>query len=194
MKYKHGEYTCITLKHYSKLKAKLAKQTTQLKFLLECRRFELIPDYLLNAVKNININTTSNKVKAQTEKTKLLFLKKILNIEITQTNMNIKTTKDYIFHAHQQLKHSISEIELNSFICNQNCISQRIKEERETIHTSKLRKLKQQLLRRLGINFNHDWFVNKTNIEFPRKVNGYSPWGENLHYQQRELVSNRSKL
>ncbi|XP_036347777.1 uncharacterized protein LOC118757146 [Rhagoletis pomonella] len=40
-------------------------------------------------------------------------------------------------------------------------------EERESIHNSKLKKLKQQQLRKLGIHLNNDWFVNKTNIEFP---------------------------
>ncbi|XP_036340372.1 uncharacterized protein LOC118749680 [Rhagoletis pomonella] len=167
MKYKHGEHTCMTLKCYSKLKQKLAKQMAQLKFLLECRKYNLLPNHLTNAIKKVNINTTSHKLKAQTEKTKQLFLKKILNIEITQTNMNIKTSKTHLHHAQQQLKHSISKIELDSFICKQDCISQRIKKERETIQTSKLQRLKYQQMQKLGIGLNNDWFVNKTDIDFP---------------------------
>ncbi|XP_036348032.1 uncharacterized protein LOC118757427 [Rhagoletis pomonella] len=170
MKYKHGEHICLYLKHYSKQKQKLAKQITQLKFLLECRRYELTPNYLTNATKNININTTSQKIKAKVEKTKRMFLKKILNLEITQTNMNIKATRDHINYAERKLVRILNETEFNSTISHQNFLSQRITKERESIQTAKLERLKHKQLQFLGICVNSEWFINKTNIDFPEEV------------------------
>ncbi|XP_067648129.1 extracellular matrix-binding protein EbhA-like [Eurosta solidaginis] len=170
MKYKYGEATCITLKHLSKQKQKLANLKCQLKFLLECKRYSITPTHLNNAIKNITINTTSNQVKKQLEKTKKLFLNKVLNIEITQTNIDIKISNNNIHHAENRLKRQLNNTDFSNFIEKQNFLSQRITKEREETHKSKLNRLKYQQICAIGIHINNDFFVNKTNIEFPDEV------------------------
>ncbi|XP_017478561.1 PREDICTED: uncharacterized protein LOC108368252 [Rhagoletis zephyria] len=170
MKYKYGEHTCMNLKHYSKQKQKLTRLTAQLKFFLECRKYDIIPNHLTNAATRITIETTSPNIKQQIEKAKRLFLKKLLNIEITQTNINIKSTRDQMGYTERQLKRNLSEIDLNSFFSDQTLLSQRVAKEQETIQAQKLERLKYKQLQNLGICVNSDWFINKTNIHFPEEV------------------------
>ncbi|XP_067634483.1 lamin-like protein [Eurosta solidaginis] len=170
MKYKYGEHTCMRLKYYSKQLAKLAKQVERLKFLLECKRYDLTPNHLKNSVKSITLTTTSQKLKQRLQKTKLEFLRKILKMEITQTNLDIKTTKDCIHYTEKELKYKLSETEFNTFKSKQHFISQNIGKETEETHASKIHTLKEQQLRNLGIRTNNDWFVNNTKISFPEEV------------------------
>ncbi|XP_067618090.1 uncharacterized protein DPCoAC isoform X1 [Eurosta solidaginis] len=170
MKYKYGEHTCMYLKQFSKQKIKLAKQSQQLKYLLECKRYGLIPNHLSNTLKSTLINTTSDKVQQQIEKTKHHFFLKILNIEITQTNMNIKVTKDTIYNAHQQIRRTLNEDEFKAVVVKQNSLSNKIGKQSETTISSKIQKLKHEQIRKLGVSLNSEWFVNATNIEFPEDV------------------------
>ncbi|XP_017476028.1 PREDICTED: uncharacterized protein LOC108366211 [Rhagoletis zephyria] len=170
MKYKHGEHKCTRLKYYSNHKQKLAKQIEQLKFLLECKKFELTPKHLTKSVKNTTINSTSQNIKQKIEKTKQIFLMKMLNIEITQTNMNMRAAKNNLHHTEIQLKRTLSESEFIKFIQKQNLLCNKIAKEKESTLTSKIEKIKQERMRKLGININDNWFANKTSIVFPQEV------------------------
>ncbi|XP_067617033.1 uncharacterized protein [Eurosta solidaginis] len=170
MRYKYDEHTCITLKHFSKLTQKLSKQMERLKFLLECKRYDIIPNHLMNAVEKVKITTTSQKLQQQLHKTKFHFLRKVMNMEITQTNLDIKITKDYIYHAEKQLERNLNEGELKTFKNKQNFYGQRVAKEVNEVHTTKINNLKAQQLRNMGICTNNDWFVNKTDINFPEEV------------------------
>ncbi|XP_067615488.1 uncharacterized protein [Eurosta solidaginis] len=170
MKYKYGEEICTMLNHHSKQKQKLTQQTSQLNFLLECRKYDILPDHLTNSTKKITIKTNSNNINGLLEKEKRLFLKKLMNIEITQTNIDIKTTKDQVLHAEQRLKRILSEFDYNSVIQNQTLLNQRVAIERQTTQSTKLERLTQTHLKKLGIRVNNDWFVNKTEIHFPEEV------------------------
>ncbi|XP_036347982.1 uncharacterized protein LOC118757371 [Rhagoletis pomonella] len=104
------------------------------------------------------------------EKSKRAFLMKILNIEITQTNINIKLTKDLLNQAQQQLKCNLNESEFNTFVNKQSFLGQRIAEKKRSTLNSKTDKLKYEQVQKLGIKTDNNWFVNNTSIKFPDDV------------------------
>ena len=64
------------------------------------------------------------------------------------------------------------------FIDRQRITHKSMAESINNTQTSKIEKIKQKKFESLKINYNEDWFINKTNIEFPEECKWMLTLGE----------------
>lgn len=169
IKIKYNSNTCITLKHYCKQRKKLAKYKERLKFLLSCKEYEIIPTHLSGITSKITKNFTSDMIKNRFNKIQHTFLLKVLNLEIKQALIIIKATQKNIFHTDISMKAILNDSEYNTFVTRQTQVYMETVKQTQLTHSLKIKKLKLQHIRKLGLTFNESWFENKTNVEFPEE-------------------------
>ena len=156
IKYKYDINTCMDLKLFSKLKRKLAKMVSRLKFLLKCKDCEITPPHLLHAMINVNSLFTSETVKTQSDEIEHICLYKLLQLEIRQTNITITTIRNNIFHTENRMKTALNNKDFYNFL-------------RKTKHNKKIHNIKSKIYKNFDFSSKQDWFVNKTDIEFPKE-------------------------
>lgn len=178
MKIKYNNETCIRLKDYCRQQKRLAKQTESLKYLLSCREYGIIPKHLTNTTTRVQQLFRTDTIKNTLENVRHKFHLKVLNLEITQTTTNIRILKRNIEHNKMQIKTTINEGEYGKFISDQRNMHKHITSQTKYIHSTKLYKLKNDMLHKLGFTYNADWFVNMTDIELPEESKWLLSLGE----------------
>lgn len=162
----YDDDTCILLKRYCRETKRLAKQTERLKYLLNCRSNGLTPTHLTNSTRNTRQLFTSNEISRELNKVEQKFHIKILNLEIKETNINIRNIKKERRSAELKIKSRINDNEYENFLERQKIRYNNIILADKMTHATKITNLKRKQLETFNLKFNSSWFVNKTNIEF----------------------------
>lgn len=157
---------CTVLKMYSRQVEKLAKITERSKYLQSCRKAQITPRHIKNSTQNINQLVLTTGGKAEINKIKITLHKKLLNVEISESHINIKNLKKEIKKNEENIKDALSEMDFIKFKNQQWEKFYNIKEKVRKTHTSKLNKLKLEKFKELNLIFNEEWFINNTNVEF----------------------------
>lgn len=167
MAYKYNMNTTKDLKHYSKHKEKLTKQLERLDFLINCRKYGLIPTHTEHHTSKISGTFTSNIVKQKLRKIEKNFHSKILQLEIKQTHITIKNLKTQLTQQQQSLKRTIEPEDYEEFIKRQCHQKSKLAEQIKTKHKNKTNALKIKALDNFNLTYNEIWLINKTDINFP---------------------------
>lgn len=173
----HGKKLCNTLKDFAKHNKKLAALTQSRIFLVNCRRYGLIP----NCIKHSSVHTTklfnfnvNTKTKNSNRLTKMVynFHAKVLNLLIEEKCMRINDNRKYLNNQKERISGLIDSNTSNSFFASQECVYNDRSQKLQKIHAEKLTKLKKTIYAQLKINMNNNkkWFVNHTNVIFTEEV------------------------
>lgn len=164
---KYNSETCGTLKEYCNEVKKLAQQQERLKFILSCRSYGIIPKHTRNSTKQVTHLFKCTTIKNKLEKIENNFHKKILNLEISQTNTNITLTKRKLFHLNAGIKNMISTADHTTFFNKQKDRTKQITKNIKEKQINKINTLKENQFRLHGLVFNDNWFENKTEYNIP---------------------------
>ena len=83
-----------------------------------------------------------------------------------------------IYHLELKMKHNMNKEDYKEFLDRQRIKPKSMAESINNTQTSKIEKIKQKKFESLKINYNEDWFINKTNIEFPEECKWMLTLGE----------------
>lgn len=169
----YGLDVCTNLKNYSRLGVSHTKNKNSLVFLLKCREFGLIPEFIQNSTQNVStIFDFGNEdfergLKRKLASTQSKYQSKLLNISISLKQSQIKKQKRLIGILESKIKNRILENEYNYFFRSQEQTMSKINDSTKLSHKRKLELLKLKVKHEMRIHFNENWFVNKTQVEFP---------------------------
>lgn len=166
MAYKYDNETVSTMKEYCNTTKKLVHKKQRLRFLLSCRFYGIIPTHTKNTTSRIN-KFNCEGIREKLGKIEGIFHEKILNLEISQANVDIKVLKRELYHLKSGIKNFISATDFSSFMTNQAEREKYITVNTKQKHIEKLNTLKKKRFRELGLVLNEHWFENKTEIEIP---------------------------
>lgn len=169
IKFKYDTETCMTMKYYCKQGSKLAKHKERLKFLLGCKEYDMLPKHLENATAKLTTSFSSEMVKRHLDKYTKIFMIKVLNLEIKQTNITMKLTEKNLHRTNILLKEKLYDEDHAMFIEKQLHTCNGIAQKIHSTHTQKLNNLKDNQIKNFGFSVNTSWFVNQTSIEFPEE-------------------------
>ena len=165
---KYNRDTTLNLKQYCTLNGKLARKTEHLKFLLQCKSYGIIPKHIRNKNKTASMFTSKQTIR-EAEKIEHFFHTRILKLEIKEVNIRIQELKKSMQYTETTIKSILDKKESTKFFNKQSNSHNIIKEKKRQIHKQKIEKLKGELIQQFGFIINEDWFVNKTDIEFPEE-------------------------
>lgn len=165
--FKYNTETCKTMKEYCNEIKRLAQQQERLKFILSCRNYGIIPNHTKNLTTQVTQLFTCTTIKGKLGKIENNFHKKILNLEISQTNLNIKLIKRKIYLLSAGIEEMIEEEDYTKFINEQKQRAKHIIKNIKETQTAKLNTLKENKFKLHGLVFNNEWFENKTEVNIP---------------------------
>lgn len=163
------------------MKVKIEKIKTTLTFLIRCRNHGIIPNFIKNAMKNIyNIFKTPyfhhipNTIKKHID----IFQNKILSLVIQQKHKQLEYKNKELQALDERLNSQMRKEDFDNIHDNENIIMSRTHNKTKIVQQRKFDKLKENQMRELNITLNDGWFVNKTNVEFPKDVKWLLSLGE----------------
>ncbi|XP_067625259.1 uncharacterized protein [Eurosta solidaginis] len=169
IKYKYDEKICYIIKQHNKNIKKLAKQKERLKFLLRCKDYGIIPSHLQGKTKTIQHCFKLDTTRRDLMKLEQCFLLKVVNLEIKESNINIKIITTTVKHLQETLQNRLQQTDYEKIIENHHYFSTQIATNTQSIHNDKLQKQISKNTIKFGMRLNEDWFVNNTNIEVPQE-------------------------
>lgn len=164
---KYDDTVCRTMKEFCNEKKRLTQQQERLKFLLACRSYGITPNHTRFTTTKVTHLFECNTIKMQLTNIEKNFHKKILNLEISQTNINITISKKKIHQIELGLISMLSTEDYTSFNKKQNERTKGIAKNVRETQQRKLHALKKIQFERYGLICNDHWFENKTHVEFP---------------------------
>lgn len=167
--YKYNERTTRNLKSYCRAIENLAKLTERSTFLQRCRRLGITPKHIAHTTKHIKTLYNTPTMQLEIERIELNLQTKLLNAEIKETHINIKTKRQEIEQLEANITNTLNETELENFRHQQWNKYKNIKANNRKTLLSKIEKLRNNKFEEMNLQFNEDWFVNYTNIEFPKE-------------------------
>lgn len=117
--FKYDNETCRTMKEYCNETKRLTQQQQRLKFILSCRSYGIIPNHTRNTTNQVKRLFQCKTIRESLEKIEYNFHKKILNLEVSQTNTNIKLIKRKIFQLKSGIEHMITEEDCENLFIKQ---------------------------------------------------------------------------
>ena len=170
IKYKYDSHTCTLLKHYANTNNRIAKQRSHLTFLLECQKYGIIPHNIKHSTKQLLPSFETGKIKNLAERIEHNFHTKLNKLNIKQTNITIHNLTANLIQTKNQIRKTLTTEEFNSFTSRQSTSYRITFNNIQETKTHKLQQLKSTQFKHLGLKFNSDWFINNTNIEFPKET------------------------
>lgn len=164
---KYDNETRRTLKEYCNESKRLTQQEGRLKFILTCRSYGITPNHTKNTTTKVTQLFQCTKLKQKLRKIEYNFHKKILNLEISQTNNNIKITRRKLFHLKTGIENMMTEEDFKQFFSKQTNRIKHIRKNMEKRQNDKIDTLKENEFKLHGLIFNSNWFENKTNLNIP---------------------------
>lgn len=166
-----GQIAVNKLKQYSSVNKKLAKELPRRHFLLKCRKFDVIPEYLYNKRNYFsNLNIHHHPYEYKIHKTIKSVERKYLNWEITIVNYIIRTMEKQIRNLESEIKTAISPFYSAQFLSSQTG-------KFYNIRNFKIRTLKHKFIKILNkqkthrdFHFDEKCVINLTNIELPLDI------------------------
>lgn len=165
--FKYNLEICRTLKDYCNEVKRLVQQQQRLKFLLSCRSYGIIPNHTSNTTTKVTQLFECRTLKGQLNNIEYNFHKKILNLEVSQTNINIKLIKRKLYNLSTGIKDMLTNDDYTTFINKQTDRAKHMTTNIRERQISKLNTLKEKHFKLHGLIFNDHWFENKTKIEIP---------------------------
>ncbi|XP_070066125.1 uncharacterized protein [Drosophila virilis] len=164
-----------TINKFQLTLVKLTKLKSSLKFLLKCRKSNLIPNFIKNLTQHLTILTTDNKTHPDITRTLTrhthFYHTKILNLLIKHKHNLLQEQTKHMEKAKTNIEQLMTTDDAKAFFESErnieNKITTTLKKRQETKH-DKLRD--QRNLALADNNTQREWFVNKTKIEFPPNV------------------------
>ncbi|XP_058977752.1 uncharacterized protein LOC131802176 [Musca domestica] len=170
-----------SINRHKNMKVKIEKIKTTLTFLIRCRNHGIIPNFIKNAMKNIyNIFKTPyfhhipNTIKKHID----IFQNKILSLVIQQKHKQLEYKNKELQALDERLNSQMRKEDFDNIHDNENIIMSRTHNKTKIVQQRKFDKLKENQMRELNITLNDGWFVNKTNVEFPKDVKWLLSLGE----------------
>ncbi|XP_024892886.1 uncharacterized protein LOC112468084 [Temnothorax curvispinosus] len=108
-----GLETTLLLKSWINIKIKTISANQQLKFLLRCRRSDVLPPHLHRL--RLNIELHSNRVRHEFTLFKKRIQLKLLNFEISDANINLCFLRSTITGVENQLRERLPQYLINNF-------------------------------------------------------------------------------
>lgn len=185
----YGEQTMLNLKIWANNNKKLANYENHKKFLLSCRKNQILPNHIIKTSKCIqHLLNEKNPFENRCQQILQNFQKQILNLEICYNHWKVKkiknqllSTKDLVFTTiPNNIFYSYNTSQLNYY--NKQYI---ITKKRQKQKLSVL--LEEQKYCANSIDVDSRWFLNLTNVNFPPNVQYLLSLGEkyNLPYSNK---------
>lgn len=183
----HGNLIQRTCKYYAKINRRMTANICARKFLLNCRKYGLIPDFIRNKFnpelisKNFNINLNNDRVNNSKELNNMQrsieslcnnFNNKLLNILIRDKCVRITSDKKLLKLHKQKIIATIPPVFANYFINSQFESCRALRERLKCRQKRKFDELKRKVFTDLNIDLDieNEAFANYTDIVFPKEV------------------------
>ncbi|XP_055840075.1 uncharacterized protein LOC129907749 isoform X1 [Episyrphus balteatus] len=169
----YGFQVCSDLKSFSKIGVSNIKHKNTLVFLLKCREFGLIPEFIQNSTKNVSMlfdfenGECDRGLNKKLSSTSRKYHSKLLNIAISLKQSQIKNQNRLLVVLESKIKRVLLENEYSYFFRSQEITKTKINDSTKFSKKIKLESLKFKARQEMRINFKENWFVNKTQVEFP---------------------------
>lgn len=167
--FKYNKETSRTMKDFCNETKRLAQQQQRLKFLLSCRSYGLTPNHTKNTTTQVKQLFKCNTIQGKLKKIEHNFHKKLLNLEISQTNTNIKNIKRKLFHIRTAIEYTLTEEDNETFFKKQSDRTKHITKNVKEGQIAKLKTLREKYFKLYGLVFNENWFENKTDVNIPHE-------------------------
>lgn len=187
----YGEDVHQDIKTWANTNKKLANYQNHLRFLLQCRKRQVLPVHLscsINCLQYLLIE--DNPLKNQCANLFRSFQFKCLNLEISHVHWKINILNSLLNTSKSKLLHVLPYEVYNSFSLSQQCIYDSLFKSTKTKQKHKIDKL---LLEQKGncvqYHIEDKWFMNLTQTEFPNDVKYLLSLGDkfNLPYDKNQL-------
>lgn len=166
---KYDTTTCRTMKDYCNETKRRTQQHERLKFLLTCRDYGIIPNHTRHTTNKVTQIFQCNKTLRKLDRILDKFHGKLLDLEISQTNVNITVINRKLHQIESYLQSNLTAEDYSSFIRKQNIRTKAMTTNIKKIQHKKIDTLKEKSLTKFGLNLNEHWFENRTEIEFPKE-------------------------
>lgn len=163
---KYNNYTCSLLKQYSREVEKLAKTMERSTFLQQCRQRRVTPAHMTNATQQLSSLFRTTTIRTELKKIETNLHSKLLNIEIKETHINTSQIKKEIKRIEREIINTLNETELTKFKKEQWEKFYNIRNKIKRTHSSKMDRLRLDKFKKFNLEFNEDWVVNYTDIDF----------------------------
>ncbi|XP_055692782.1 uncharacterized protein LOC129795483 [Lutzomyia longipalpis] len=178
MRERYGNDVALRAKKYMTCTQKLANLTSRRNFLLECRKYGLMPSHIINNFKcTFQLLAKNSPYNKEINSAVESFQKRILNAEIKSTHWEIGNVKRDRWSAREELLGFGFE-GVAVFLSKQEDTHGKLIKHLSTIHKRKMDALwERQLGTKLG-DHSAEWVTNLTDIPIPKEVNillGYGP-------------------
>lgn len=194
----HGNKLCNIFKSYAKYNKKLATLIQSRNFLVECRKYGIIPDCISNTSRNVKRlfdcdlycqNGTDTKISKRLAEISQNLHIRLLNLMITEKCTKIKKYKMDLKVCKEGIVRRVETHISESFLNSQEGVFKRFTDKSKTTHNKKLIRLKTTMLEKLQIKLNKKWFVNHTTVEFTEETSWLLSLGKKyaLPYIKKEL-------
>lgn len=164
---KYNNEASRTMKEYCNETKRLVQQQQRLRFTLACRSYGIIPNHTKNTTTKVKELFKCNTIKGKLGRIENNFHKKILNLEISQTNTNIKLIKQKLFQLKSGIMDMILEEDYNMFFNKQISRMKHITKNIKEGQIAKLNTLKEKTFKLHGLLYNENWFENRTDVVIP---------------------------
>lgn len=165
--FKYDRETCRAMKEYCNEVKRYAQKQQGLKFLLSCRRFGIVPKHTMATTAQVTKLFQCATIKEHLERVEYNFHRKILNLEISQTNADLRAIKRKLYNLKSGIRNFLTIDDFGAFMKNQTDRNRYINMNARHKQTSKLNTLKEKLFMKLGLVFNEQWLENKTEVDIP---------------------------
>ncbi|XP_067614295.1 uncharacterized protein [Eurosta solidaginis] len=172
---KNYDNSKAVINKFQNISKKLVKAKSNLKYLLKCRKSKLIPSFIKNSTRCKQLflfdSDTHPDIYKALDRHTHYYHPKILNLIIKHKHNILKRQQQQIEEKTIQLKNQLNKEDLLEFTKREENISNNLKtilKRRQEEKYEKLRNARNNNF--VNNNKREDWFVNKTNVEFPPDV------------------------
>lgn len=173
----YGDIAVRKLKQWMKLNSKLARENNRKIFLLKCRKYEIIPNHITNATKNIDeliIGQDAQQFSTYNQLTRK-FKFKLINLEISSNHKSISLINKSLILLKQEIINLTSEHVFNDFAHNTSLKYNKIFKKTKQNNIKKFENLKKAQINEIKVCDN--WLKNISNTVIPHDISKFLALG-----------------
>lgn len=189
----YGKDTQLLFKEYGNTTRKLANFENHRKFLLQCRKTDVLPSHILQLSKSLSfLLTEDSPFINEVHQALVRFQRAILNIDISYAHWKYRQLNSKLNTLKENITQMVPDNIAGTFISKQ---SEFYNKESNKVKQRQKRKLKSLISKQRDIelssnpNYNNKWLINLSNVEIPPNVKYLLSLGDkfNLPYSNNNL-------
>lgn len=172
-RFKKNQFVRSLINQLRSIRGKISNAKSSITFLTRCRNAGIIPNFISKSTKNIS-NIFNKEVFYGIQQSifryKDVFHRKILKLAIKEKHELLKHLQKEREWVLRNLENFFTRDEMGEFLFYEEHLAKISVEKIKKIHKKKFEALREEQIKDLGIRYKGKWFVNKTDLVFPKNV------------------------